>query len=206
MTLFGMFSQSKNKFLALWNKRDNELRAEYAKKEDALLSELSRIESGIQERLLSLRIQERDVEDSELRVMDRKVELEKANTELKAQIRLIEAKASPDNVWCSAFSAGFTKAWDMMEPLMTEGVQKMKDSIRSHAIDETLDGLESTVAKRVEATGNAELVALNKVLAQKRDFEAKFTAERNEEVKRKYRNYIDCLNWVLNGNVLQKAE
>lgn len=111
-----------------------------------------------------------------------------------------------DVAWLEGFNLGFSKSWDMMIPLMQEGVLKMKDAIRNQAIDETLDGLETTIAKRVEESGNRELQSVNSVLSKKREFEMKLSSAKSESDRSKYRNYLDTLEWVLNGNLLQKTE
>jgi DNA repair exonuclease SbcCD ATPase subunit len=76
---------------------------------------------------------------------DKKDSLEKKNKELAQQIRLIEAKASPDQVWISAFQSGFSKAWGMMKPVMYEGFDKVKQEISDNAKMETLNGLQSVL-------------------------------------------------------------
>ena len=81
------------------------------------------------------------------RVNDKKTELVKKNKELSDQIRLIEAKASPDNVWLSAFQTGFTRAWEMMKPVMYSGFDKVKQEISDNAKMETLNGLQSVLGR-----------------------------------------------------------
>ena len=81
------------------------------------------------------------------RMMDKKVEYAKKNKELAEQIRMIEAKASPDNVWLSAFQTGFTRAWDMMKPVMYTGFDKVKQEISDNAKMETLNGLQSVLGR-----------------------------------------------------------
>ena len=81
------------------------------------------------------------------RVNDKKIELVKKNKELAEQIRLIEAKASPDNVWLSAFQTGFTRAWEMMKPIMYTGFDKVKQEISDNAKMETLNGLQSVLGR-----------------------------------------------------------
>ena len=111
-----------------------------------------------------------------------------------------------DVAWLDGFNLGFSKAWDMMIPVMTDGVSKMKDLIRNKAIDETLDGLESVISKRIEQSGDVTIQETNSILAKKREFELKLSSSKNEEDKSKYRNYLDTINWVLNGNILQKTK
>lgn len=46
-----------------------------------------------------------------------------------------------ETVWIQGFSQGFEKAWDMMVPLMSSGIEKSKKQIRTTAIEETLKRL-----------------------------------------------------------------
>lgn len=73
----------------------------------------------------------------EKEVNDQRIRLSKVDEDLRAQIKLLEAKASPDSVYITAFSAGFTKCFDML-PEMSAEVRKM---IETRAIDETLKRL-----------------------------------------------------------------
>lgn len=85
-----------------------------------------------------LEIRENEVKEIERSIEDKKIELAKKNEDLANQIRLIEAKASPDQVWVSAFGLGFSKAWDMMMPLMNEGNVRSRKIIEDQAIAETV--------------------------------------------------------------------
>lgn len=81
------------------------------------------------------------------RMTDKKVEYSKKNKELSEQIRLLEAKSSPDNVWLSAFQSGFERAWGMMKPVMYDGFEKVKEEISNNAKMETLNGLQSVLGR-----------------------------------------------------------
>ena len=69
---------------------------------------------------------------------DRKIEAIKADNELKTQIKLLEAKASPSSVWVEAFTAGVHKTWDMLLPVMTGNVEAMRKKIYEDAINDSL--------------------------------------------------------------------
>jgi hypothetical protein len=86
-----------------------------------------------------------EVSEMQRIVDDKKETLEKKNHELAQQMRLLEAKASPDQVWLSAFQLGFSKAWGMMKPVMYEGFDKVKQEISDSAKMETLNGLQSVL-------------------------------------------------------------
>lgn len=70
---------------------------------------------------------------------DRNLELIKTDNEVKMQIKLLEAKASPNAVWLEAFTQGFSKAWDSMNPIMMENVYKTKKAIEERAIMDILN-------------------------------------------------------------------
>lgn len=114
------------------------------------------LSSVIESKLSFLKRDEQDLDDFLQRIADRKVELEKVSQELKEQLRLIEAKASPSSMWAEVFTAGFNKAWDMMLPVMTGGIENMKQIIHDRAVDETLDGLEKHIQERaLKLNGNS---------------------------------------------------
>lgn len=84
--------------------------------------------------------QQDDINELSKRLEERKLALNHENEELKIQLKIIEAKSSPSNVWVEAFTAGFNKAWDMIL-LQNEGFEKVKKLIEDKAISETLGRL-----------------------------------------------------------------
>ena len=142
--------------------QENKMKFEYEEKFKTLELELLKIERSIPEKSSALEIRNNQVkleqeQADELfrRVLDRKVELLRVNDELKQQIRLIEAKASPDNIWVAAFSSGFQKAWETMHPILMDGFRKASDSIRDEAINDTISNLDPIIKKRAqELNGN----------------------------------------------------
>jgi len=137
-----VFQNVKKKWIAA---REEKLEAEFSDRLASLQRKYEEQESfvisEINEREESLQRKQRDLEDIIRRTNDKKLELEKKNEELMVQIRLIEAKASPDHVWASAFQAGFSKCWDMMWEFQSEQVTKLREKIRNQAINETLGRL-----------------------------------------------------------------
>lgn len=137
-----MFQNAKSKWLA---KKEAALESEFS----AVLSTLeahfdlkkASLAAEIEAAQSQLVLQRRDVEDLEKRYNDKKLELERKNQELAAQIRLIEAKAAPDEVWASAFQAGFTKCWEIMWEFQADQVVKLREKIKNQAINETLERL-----------------------------------------------------------------
>jgi len=144
-------------------------------------------------------MEKRELEDLKIRVEDRKKELIRVNEDLKTQIRLIEAKASPDHVWESSFSQGFSKAWDMMIPLMKKGIEKTHEKIRQEEIENSFPRIDSIVEQRVKEIGEVTLVEKANIEQKKREFQLKLSKSQNDEEKKKLTNYISVLDWVTDG-------
>ena len=145
----------------------------------------------------------RDLEDLETRVLDRKKELERVNEELKVQIRLIEAKSSPDQVWASAFGQGYSKAWDSIRPLMDQGIDKIKETIRNEEIEASIPRIDHVVSQRLTDLGELDLLEIHKVDEKRREFILKREKAVALDEKQKYSNYLHVLDWMLgkrNGN------
>ena len=84
-----------------------------------------------------------NIEEDELKyrlqvLEDRKFEVIKADNDLKTQIKLLEAKASPTAVWVEAFTSGVNKTWDMLLPVMTGNIETMRKKIYEDAINDSL--------------------------------------------------------------------
>ena len=135
-----------------------------------------------------------DVEDLHRRMEDRRQELTKANEELRAQVRLLEAKAAPDSVWVEAFSRGYEKAWESMWPLMSDGVNKSRDALRQQAIDETLENLAPVLSRQALPVHPND--AVSKFQVKLEEFRAKQIAATDPGEQAKYAHYIDALGWV----------
>ena len=79
---------------------------------------------------------------------ERKLELIKADNDLKTQIKLLEAKASPSSVWSEAFGQGMSKCWDLALPFMQENIEKLKSKIREDAAMEAIKRLNNAPNKK----------------------------------------------------------
>ena len=222
--LFWPFKKIKDNFI---KNEENRLREKYTglinQKEELYLARLRDLETSekeldfkrrdievkeeeTNEKEKELDFKRRDVEDLEKRLHDKKSDLEKANEEIRNQIRLIEAKASPSSVWVESFSHGFSKAWDMMMPIVNEGSEKLKNSIYRKATDETIGNLESVIETRIETLKLTQLKPANDLVKKRSEFSLKLKSSKTDFEKIKYAAYIDLLNWCLNGNNLQKSE
>lgn len=196
-------SQFKNKLSKWWNEKSDKIKAEFDQKEKELFSSYNEkfisLSKELADRIEKLEKERRDLSDLGLRIDDRRKELEKVNDELKTQIRLIEAKASPDHVWESAFSQGFSKAWDMMVPLMKQGVEKTKEKIRQEEIENSFPRIDMIVDQKIKQIGEISLVEKHMVDQKKKEFESKRMNSQNEDEKKKLTNYISVLDWVMDG-------
>ena len=139
-----------------WRNRENELCSEYSKKEQEFKEELETHLSDdrrsfeinqevirqksieMETRLIALKVKEVELGEWERRIGDKKFELESLNLDLLQQIKNLESKASPSHVWVTAFTSGWDKAWDMMKPFMTDGLERSKKAIEDAAIQSTL--------------------------------------------------------------------
>lgn len=88
--------------------------------------------------LNNLKIEEEEIAYKLKILNDRKLEVIQKDNELKDQIKILEAKASPSSVWCEAFTQGMNKAWDLMFPVMSENIEKVKQAIYDKATTDTL--------------------------------------------------------------------
>jgi len=99
---------------------------------------------------LSLKRMELEEQEVEYRIKalgERKCELIKADNELREQIKLLQAKASPNEVWTHAFTTGVSKSLDMFIPTLTEGLDKFKSKIKEEALAEAIARLRVTNKK-----------------------------------------------------------
>ncbi len=72
----------------------------------------------------------------------RKRELAHLDTDVKNQIKMMEAKSNPSFVWETAFTAGATKTWDLIMPLMTQNIEKLIKKIQEDATVEAIKRLQ----------------------------------------------------------------
>lgn len=86
-----------------------------------------------------------------------------------------------------------------MLPLMTEGLLKAKDAIRTAAIEETLAQMEPTLSKRFESAQQAALKPVSDLLSKQEQFQIAFNAAKMPEEKLKYQHYLEAIGWMLKG-------
>ena len=87
-----------------------------------------------------------------------------------------------------------------MLPLMQEGVLKSRQALHDAAVEETLARLDSVIASRLEATGQASLRPVAELLSKQEQFQIAFQAATTPEERRKYECYLTAIGWSLNGD------
>ena len=115
----------------------NELKATLKATVDDEEAKLISLKNSFDIKKQSLIFSQNEVEEMTSRCDHKNRELARLNEELLTQIRIAEAKLSPEGVWAQAFTAGFNKAWDMMY-LQNEGFDRVKKLVREEAINSTL--------------------------------------------------------------------
>ena len=197
----------KNKLSGNWKSKRKLIEDEFIKKENELVASLTskyaELELSIHKNNEAVLKKTQDLEELEKRVLDRRAELERANEELKTQIRLIEAKASPSNIWESSFTLGFSKAWDMMLPVMSNGLEKVKENIRNNEIEESFTRIDLVTEQKIEKLREKGLAELHKIDSKLGEFRRKLANAKDDSERQKYANFISVLEWVLerrNGN------
>lgn len=93
------------------------------------------------------KILEEEVAYREKTLKDRKMELIQLDNDVKEQIKILEAKSSPSAVWAQAFTAGASKAWDLITPVMTENLSKLKIRMEEEAVQTAIARLRASNKK-----------------------------------------------------------
>lgn len=146
-----------NKFLDKWKqewwlKKASDLAKFYESNEKDLRQkfeiELEILKSRTESLINKLKIEENEIEYRLKKLDERKLELIRADNDLKDQIKTLEAKASPSSVWAEAFSQGMNKAWDLLLPLMTDNFEKLKKKIHDDAVMETVHRMNNDKNKK----------------------------------------------------------
>lgn len=184
-------------------KQEAKWQAEYETSQRSWQEQISQLEYGSKQRLEKLQHDQESMDEMAKRVLDRKQELERVSNELRDQIRLLEAKASPSSVWGEAFSSGFSKAWDMMLPVMQSGNAKLIEYTKEQTIDQALSGLDGIVRKRIQQAESVTLKLPHEILAKRREFEQKLLQAKTDERRAQLNHYLEMFDWlteVSNGN------
>lgn len=118
-----------------WAKHSDEISTYY----ETEYSELIKKHEAKKEELLKrIKLEEDDLTYRLARIDDRKIELERLDADYKLQIKIVEAKSHPSNVWAEAFTAGANKVWDLIAPVMIGNLEKLKSTIQEEAIEEAI--------------------------------------------------------------------
>lgn len=106
--------------------------------EEERISEMKR---DLEHRRELLRIKDIEIHEWEKLQDQKKESLQRTTNELSNQIRVMEAKARPDHIWITAFTSGYEKAWESMQNIQETGIERIKKTIETQAINETLKRL-----------------------------------------------------------------
>ena len=135
-----------------WLKHAAGIAREYQHRQEDLLR---RLEAELQERQCKIEVEirrgkvlEEEVTYRTKVLEERKLELIQADNDLKNQIKVIEAKAHPSTVYVEAFSQGINKCWDMLIPVMSENIEKLKTKVKDDAISEAIQRLKNAPNKK----------------------------------------------------------
>lgn len=131
-----------------------------------------------------------------------KVEFEKANNDLKTQIKLLEAKASPTGVWTEAFSLGFGKAFDLMKDVIKKATKGREDYFKDTAYTEALNNVGKIADEKIKKVDDLILKQKFEIVNKREEFIKK--RQKAEELQdtvsiTKYQNYIVVLDWMVNN-------
>ena len=193
----------RNKRFNIFEKYEKELHEEYAIREETLQNKYRDIEERTKEeirlKLLKLDQDKKEVEDLEKRVLDRRDELARVNHELKERLRIIEAKARPDQVWVSAFGSGFNKAFEQMQPLIDEAIKKSQRSIQDKAIEESINRIDDVVLDSIDKLKLHHLRPVQEIEMKKTILLDKLGNSKEEDRLRR-QHYIEAIEWMMNGH------
>jgi hypothetical protein len=131
------------------NQAIDTLESDYSKKIDSLRESFNQklqsyeihresLECKIASQTLKLEKDYAELERIQESFTSKKKFIEAKDAEINEQLRFLEAKSSPSNAYITGFNNGFSKAWDMMMPLMTDGITRAKKLIEDNAIQETI--------------------------------------------------------------------
>ena len=108
--------------------------------------------------------------------------------------------------WLLGFQNGFDKAWDVMVPYMQSSIENAKKVLFDQAYDQAISGLRPAIDNKIEDLKNYSLRDIQSILDKKDDLKLKLSKLKNENDKLKVLNYIEALDWMINGDLLQKTE
>ena len=145
-----------------------------------------------------------ELEKARKDILDQRHKVSLLEKELSHKIADLERKVKPEIIWVNAFSLGFSKAWDFIEPIFNEGIKKSEELIKRKVIDDYFPQLDSLVNERVFKAGNGKSSIVREVKGKIEEFMRLKVSSSSDIEKKECDNYIEALNWVvneaLNGN------
>ena len=194
-----MLKRLRNK---VWSKIEEKLKTELREKQETLEKDCREIVASIElhQKLLQDELREYKTK-RDLVVADyeaTKLLFESKNNELKQQIKLIEAKASPDSVWIEAFTLGASKNWDTIKSVQSVLNEKAIAGLLKEQEDKLRLEIEDIVSRKIATLGDKRIQNLKKLQDKQKEFEEKIlVAERegNKEDVKKFEIYLKILRW-----------
>lgn len=137
-------------------------------------------------------------------LIDTKVKFEKANNDLKEQIKLLEAKASPTEVWSYAFGTGFGKAFDLMQEIIKKATFNLENYYKETAYTEALGNIGKIADEKISKIDKMGLRTKNELITKKASIQKLLDdAIKNKDTAsiEKYTHYLEALEWAVDdGN------
>lgn len=115
---------------------------------------------------------------------------------------------NPDmqEVWLSGFDNGFNRAWETMSSYFSKSIENSNKLVHDQAFDKALDGLSTAIDNKIDLLGRHHLKDIRAIIDKKEELKEKLKNIKNETDRFKVTNYIEALEWMINGDLLQKAE
>jgi hypothetical protein len=175
----------------------SQIKEEYLKKKADLVENYEKL---FKEKKLELENYEKRLDFERDESIATKIKFEKANNDLKEQIKLFEAKVSPNEVYVSAVTTGFNMAFGMMKDIIRKGTVGVESYYKELAYDEALKNIQKIVDEKISKMDKLELKTKNDIVNKKKEMKLVIeTAKKNKnkEEQTKFENYLEVLNWEL---------
>lgn len=123
------------------------------------------------------------------------------------KIKQIDTTSQTDlsGVWLQGFQSGFSKAWEVMTPYIHQSIDEAKKVLFDRAYEKAIEGLRPAVETKIDSLQKYNLRDIQSILDKKDELKDKLSRLKNEQDKLKVLNYIEALDWMINGDLLQKA-
>jgi hypothetical protein len=188
----------------VWQRLEEGLKKEFEVQVASLRKQydekLKEAENERKERFFEATLAKKQLDVAITEQIELKQQVEKANEDLRTQIKLIEAKARPDNVWVEAFTAGFNKAWDMMTKVIGNGFERSKELLITETKEKEQAKLDKMVNSKIDYLNSISLKEKKEVLEQRDIINDKLlTAEKHQDkaLTAELNAMLKVVDWIL---------